>query len=219
MSRRRLSVLIEAGSKRVFACAVDWPGLARYGRTEAEAIDALLAALPRYEAVAQAAGVAFPAGLDRDEVDVSERVEGNATTDFGAPGIVCEADREAVTAAEARRQAALVEAAWAVFGAVAKAAPEELRKGPRGGGRDRSKMVAHLEDSDRGYAGVIGIPGASNASRSTEMLRAEMLDLLRRPSDGSPLGGKRWPPRYAARRVAWHALDHAWEMEDRSTPG
>ncbi|MGH9282469.1 MAG: hypothetical protein ACRD0S_05980 [Acidimicrobiales bacterium] len=22
--------------------------------------------------------------------------------------------------------------------------------------------------------------------------------------------------RYAARRIAWHALDHAWEMQDRS---
>ncbi|HKA98202.1 MAG TPA: hypothetical protein VKD66_18215 [Streptosporangiaceae bacterium] len=27
-----------------------------------------------------------------------------------------------------------------------------------------------------------------------------------------------WPARYAARRIAWHALDHAWEMEDRSEP-
>jgi hypothetical protein len=30
---------------------------------------------------------------------------------------------------------------------------------------------------------------------------------------------KGWPPRYAARRIAWHALDHAWEIEDRSEPG
>ena len=39
------------------------------------------------------------------------------------------------------------------------------------------------------------------------------------PSDGSPIAGKRWPLRYAARRIAWHALDHAWEIEDRSDPG
>jgi hypothetical protein len=26
-----------------------------------------------------------------------------------------------------------------------------------------------------------------------------------------------WPARYAARRMAWHVLDHAWEIEDRST--
>jgi hypothetical protein len=26
---------------------------------------------------------------------------------------------------------------------------------------------------------------------------------------------KRWTPRYFVRRSAWHALDHAWELEDR----
>jgi hypothetical protein len=30
-----------------------------------------------------------------------------------------------------------------------------------------------------------------------------------------PAGPKDWPLRYAARRIAWHALDHAWEIEDR----
>ena len=35
-------------------------------------------------------------------------------------------------------------------------------------------------------------------------------------SDGWPLADRKWPPRYAARRIAWHALDHAWEMEDRT---
>jgi hypothetical protein len=25
-----------------------------------------------------------------------------------------------------------------------------------------------------------------------------------------------WVPRYAVRRSAWHALDHAWEIEDRA---
>jgi hypothetical protein len=39
--------------------------------------------------------------------------------------------------------------------------------------------------------------------------------VLSRPSDGGPLAEKGWPARYAARRIAWHALDHAWEMEDR----
>jgi hypothetical protein len=34
------------------------------------------------------------------------------------------------------------------------------------------------------------------------------------PAQG-PRGGKRWSPRYFVRRVAWHVLDHAWELEDR----
>jgi len=32
-----------------------------------------------------------------------------------------------------------------------------------------------------------------------------------------PRGGVRWTPRYFVRRVAWHVLDHAWEIEDRVT--
>ena len=46
-----------------------------------------------------------------------------------------------------------------------------------------------------------------------------MLEELRKASDGGPMGGKKWPPRYAARRLAWHVLDHLWEIEDRSDPG
>ena len=37
-------------------------------------------------------------------------------------------------------------------------------------------------------------------------------------SNGSPPVERGWPQRYAARRIAWHALDHAWEIEDRSDP-
>jgi hypothetical protein len=36
------------------------------------------------------------------------------------------------------------------------------------------------------------------------------------PSDGTPPAEKGWPTPYAARRIAWHVLDHAWEMQDRA---
>ncbi len=49
-------------------------------------------------------------------------------------------------------------------------------------------------------------------------LRAAMLDVLSRSSPGEPVVEKGWRPRYAARRIAWHVLDHAWEIEDRSDP-
>ena len=49
-------------------------------------------------------------------------------------------------------------------------------------------------------------------------MREDVLAVLREPSDGSPIAGRKWPPRYAARRIAWHALDHAWEIEDRTEP-
>ncbi len=214
MSGPTLRVLIETGSKRTFACALDRTGLARSGKTEAEAIEAVVAALSRYASVAVAAGLGFQTGASAADVEIVERVPGNATTDFGAPGVVGEADRRPMTAAEAGREAALLEAAWAVFDRIAAVAPEELRKGPRGGGRDRSTIVSHVEDAERAYAGVMGIPGAG--TRSMLELHGAMLEDIGRASDGSPLGGKRWPTRYAARRVAWHVLDHAWEIEDRS---
>jgi hypothetical protein len=121
-----------------------------------------------------------------------------------------------VAAWEAARLAAIVEASWLAFDRIAAAAPEELRKGPRGGGRDSTKLVEHVHGGDDSYASVLGIPAAER--RSVQALREHVLEILREPSDGSPIAGKRWPPRYAARRIAWHALDHAWEIEDRTEP-
>jgi hypothetical protein len=40
--------------------------------------------------------------------------------------------------------------------------------------------------------------------------------LLALPADGARPVPKGWLPRYAARRIAWHVLDHAWEMQDRT---
>ncbi len=207
----RVRVTVESVDKKVFVSALDWPGWSRSGKTEELAVEAFLAAAPRYAVVAREAGLDFDA--DTIEVDDAERAEGDAATAFGVPGAIGDEDRRPVDAAEAQRLAAIVEAAWAVFDRVAAAAPEELRKGPRGGGRDRTKIVGHVNDADGGYATVMGIKEPDVAAR-----RAAMLDVLRQPSDGSPIAGRKWPPRYAARRIAWHALDHAWEIEDRTEP-
>jgi hypothetical protein len=212
-----LRLLVEATPKKAYVSALDWPGLARWGKTEDAAVEALLAALPRYAKVARRAGERFdPTGWD---LDVAERVEGDASTEWGVPSMIATADREPVDAREARRLAALVEASWAELEAVASAAPEALRKGPRGGGRDRSKVVEHVAEADGGYARVMGIKGSTDDEAQLGRLREQMASALRAPSGGSPIAGRKWPPRYAARRIAWHALDHAWEIEDRSEPG
>ena len=209
----RIRVMVEAAPKRVFVAALDWPGWVRGGKDEGLAVEALLTAAPRFAAVTAEAGLAFDVGtLD---LDVVERLPGGSGTEFGVPSSIAEADRAPVDAAEAARLAAIVEAAWVVFDRVAAGAPEELRKGPRGGGRDRTKIVGHVNEADAAYAREIGL-----ASRPKEVpaLRAAMLEVLRMPSDGSPLAGRKWTQRYAARRIAWHALDHAWEIEDRTEP-
>jgi len=213
---RTIRVLLESTPKKVFVSALDWPGLSRGGRDEDAAVEALLAAAGRYARVARAAGERFdPHDLD---LVVADRVHGDASTAFGVPAIIVAADREPVDAHEATRLAALVEAAWAELDAVVAAAPEELRKGPRGGGRDRTKMIEHVNGADGAYASVMGLRHRPDSPVAVAAMRAEMLRTLRQPSDGSPVAGKKWPPRYAARRIAWHALDHAWEIEDRTDP-
>lgn len=212
----RLTIALESSPRKAFAEALEWPGWARAGKTDDLAIEALLAYAPRYEPVVRAAGLRLPGSFD---VDVVERLDGSAGTEFGVPSHPTKADTRAVDAAEAKRLASIVEASWTTFDSVVAGAPAELRKGPRGGGRDRDKMIGHVIEADHAYAREIGVrmPEPSFADRAAvEAERAAVLDALRRPSDGSPLADRKWPPRYAARRIAWHALDHAWEMEDRA---
>jgi hypothetical protein len=212
----RLAVALEGSGKKVFASALEWPGWSRSGKTAEAAIEILLAYAPRYEPVTRAAGQTLGVSFD---VDVVEQLEGGSGTEFGVPSRPTAADARPTDAAEAARLAAVVEAAWTTFDRIAAGAPAELRKGPRGGGRDRDKMVGHVNESDWYYAREIGIrerqPAAGDRP-AVEALRAAMLEVLRQPSDGSPLADRKWPARYAARRIAWHALDHAWEIEDRS---
>jgi hypothetical protein len=196
--------------------ALDWPGWSRSGRDEVLAVEALHAAAARYAPVAADAGLSFDAGSV--DLDVVQRAEGDAGTTFGVPAIIADADREPVDADEAARLAAIVDAAWRTFDRIAAAAPESLRKGPRGGGRDRSKIVAHVTDAEAAYANVMGRKHRPVDRAAVEAMRADLLEVLRQPSDGSPIAGRKWPPRYAARRIAWHVLDHAWEIEDRTDP-
>lgn len=69
------------------------------------------------------------------------------------------------------------------------------------------------------YVRVAVVAGLPLATAAVAAMRADLLHILGQPSDGSPIGGRKWPPRYAARRIAWHVLDHAWEIEGRAEPG
>ncbi len=218
----RIAVTVEATPKKAFATAVEWPGWSRSGKTEELALEALASAGPSYADVAAVAGLPFPAeAIGRAIFDVIERTGGGGGTDFGVPSAITDLDRRPVDETEAARLAALVEAAWVIFDRVAASAPAELRKGPRGGGRDRDKMVGHVVESDWYYAREIGIrvkQPAPTDRHAVEASRDAVLAILREPSNGAPLADRKWPQRYAARRIAWHALDHAWEMEDRIEP-
>jgi hypothetical protein len=220
-TRLTVAVTVEHTAKKTFASAADWPGWSRGGKTEELALEALAAYADRYRPVAAAAGLDFPATVRLDDLDLVERTEGSSGTEFGVPSKPTERDGRPVTADEADRLARVVEAAWATFDRIAAAAPEELRKGPRGGGRNTAKVIAHVMDADRAYANEMGIKirqFAPGDRAPVAAMRASMLEVIRAARDGAPLGGRHWPARYAAHRVAWHALDHAWEIEDRTEP-
>jgi hypothetical protein len=218
MASAATEVYLESGKNRVFACALEWPGWCRSGKDEAGALGALAASGPRYAIVAAEAGLAFPPKTGAD-FEVVERLPGSSTTDFGAPDKVASRDAEPLTRADADRVARLVGASWAVFDRVVSRAPAELRKGPRGGGRDRDKVVEHVLGAETSYARKIGIRHSQPAREdgaAVQALRDAILRVLRTAFEGKPIVEKGWPPRYAARRIAWHVLDHAWEIEDRS---
>jgi hypothetical protein len=208
-------VAIETGTKRVFASALEWPGWCRAAKTEQLAIESLQAYAKRYAVVPAAAGI----GFTRAELEVVERLRGDATTDFGAPSAAAKFESQSMTRAEVERMCALVSASWAVFDRVVKGAPPELRKGPRGGGRDRDKIVDHVLGAECGYAPKLGLklaepPRGDRAAISAH--RETLLDAFRKGADGKPMRERGWIARYAARRIAWHAMDHAWEIEDRT---
>jgi hypothetical protein len=218
---RRIAVAIEATPKKAFATAVDWPGWSRSGKTPELALEALASAAARYAPVAKLAGEAFPTAIETGDFDVVEEAEGGSGTAFGVPSRITDADRRPVTEKEADRLRRLVATAWTTFDRVAARAPAELRKGPRGGGRDRDKMIGHVVEADDAYAREVGLrprPTSADDRPAIEAVRAAVLDVIAATSDGSPIAGRRWTARYAASRIAWHALDHAWEMEDRTDP-
>ena len=167
----------------------------------------------------------FRAPINISTFNVIEQMKGNATTDFGAPSLAPSVDAEPVNDADLQRSRAILKACWRFFDAKTKAASgQELRKGPRGGGRELDGVIQHLLGSDIGYLGGLGLKvkldDAAESSEELKRVRKSILQALTASAHGEvaergPRGGIRWKPRYFVRRVAWHVLDHAWEIEDR----
>src|SRR5213592_534635 len=156
--RDRVDVYLEAGSKRVFAGAVDWPGWCRSGKGEKAAVQALFDYGPRYAAALRGWRLGFVAPRSAAVLRVVERLPGDATTDFGAPGKPPKGDRRPLEDAELKRLQTILRATWKSFDASADGAcGKELAKGPRGGGRDLDQIVGHVMEADAGYLARIGV--------------------------------------------------------------
>jgi hypothetical protein len=220
-----VAVYLEVGQKRTIAGALDWPGWCRAGRDEAAALGALVEYAPRYAAVIARTPLAFVPPSDSSAYEVAERLKGTGTTDFGAPAVAPRQDVGPFDEAERGRAEAILAAIWQAFDqAAGAAAGRTLRKGPRGGGRDRDAIVRHVLGADARYLRSLGWTFRQDnaASLNDELVRTRtairaVLSAGARgelPEKG-PRGGTRWVPRYYVRRAAWHTLDHAWEIEDR----
>ena len=191
----------------------------------AATLQALVAYGSRYAQVLRPSGLEFQPPNDLSAFSVVERLEGDATTDFGAPGAIAELDREAIDQDELERLKTILQGCWAAFDRAAQAAEDkELRKGPRGGGRDLDKMLEHVTGAEQAYVRALGWKPEKwqeeDPQGQLRHIREEALRALEAAAKGElpeqgPRGGKRWPPRYFVRRAAWHVLDHAWEIEDR----
>lgn len=221
-----MDIYLEIGQKKTFAGALDWPGWCRAGRDEGSALKALLAGGPRYARVMERAGLEFQAPDSVASLHIVERVPGNATTDFGAPDVAPSGDPGRITEDELRRYGLILQACWEAFdNATAAAAGIELRKGPRGGGRELEGITRHVLGAEQGYLSRLAwkAPGheAMNLNEEMRLTRQAIMDALAAAARGEipergPRGGVIWPARYFVRRVAWHVLDHVWEIEDRS---
>jgi hypothetical protein len=214
----RVAVFIEAGARRVFASALDWPGWARSGKSEELAVAAMADYLPRYLPIVAMAGGTAPDGA----LVITERHDGLAkNADFGALGEIAPGETRPLPAEDGARQAALLAAAWRAFDEVAAAAPGQLCKGPRGGGRDTAQIIDHVLGAEVVYARKMGLArdkAADAGPEGTAVLRQRIIAVLRDPASlVTPPKG--WPPRTAVRRLAWHVLDHLWEIEDKSGAG
>jgi hypothetical protein len=220
-----VDVYLEVGSKKTFAGAVEWAGWCRSGRDEAAALQALLLYAGRYQGVLQGTGLVLAAPADVESLTIVQRLAGNSTTDFGAPAVALPGDAEPLDEAELKKALAILEACWRALDSAAELARgRELRKGPRGGGRELDGILRHVLGGDAGYLTALGWKFKEAAGedlerelqRTRQAIRQGLTAAVRGElAERGPRGGIRWPARYYVRRAAWHVLDHAWEIEDR----
>jgi hypothetical protein len=215
-------VMVEVGKKkRVAASAFDWPGWHRSTKLGQDVLAVLEAYRPRYAPVAALAGIGaeFEA---TGPIEVVETLEGTGMTDFyGVSGRTAAPEFEPMTDAQTERKLALLQACWTFFDDVAGRVTE-LRVGPRGGGRDRARLVRHVAGSEiLEYAPKVGVqvdPGIVGRADELRAFRDAFVEGIREHSSEG-VYARTWTIQFLIRRAAYHVLDHAWEMQDRDVSG
>ncbi len=215
----QLRVTLEIGpkGKRVVAVAPDWPGYERGDKTEDAAIERLLSYRQRYLEVATLAGMdaAFQA---MSAVDIVEHHPGTGSTDFwGISFAFSSIDHQAMSNDALERELTLMRACWTFFDNVRSRVSAELQRGPRGGGRDRDRIVRHTVGTEQDWAKMLGVISPQEAWLTDEGLNVHRDAYSNGIREFHAQGktARKWPLRFLIRHTAYHTLDHAWEMEDK----
>ena len=220
---RRMPVrtVLERGpkGKRAVAFAVDWPGWSRGAKTPELALAMLESYRERYRPVAVAARMAdeFDAA---GSLDVVEDRVGTGSTDFwGISFSPSGVEHEPMDDTEVDRKIRLLRACWKCFDAVAARVSAELRKGPRGGGRDRDQIIRHsirTESEEFTKRVGLGVPaGGALTPMGLRDYRETYVATMRAYNAGEGKRMRSWNLPFLIRHSAFHAMDHAWEMEDK----
>jgi hypothetical protein len=218
--------VIERGpkGKRSVAFSVDWPGWSRGARTAELALESLESYRGRYRPIASLAGMAR-AFDDAGPLEVVEDKAGTGSTDFWGISFSPSATEQGPMAeAELERAITLLRACWAFFDDVAARVSPEMRKGPRGGGRDRDQIIRHtIRTESEDFAKQVGLRIPERAALTPDGLRQHReayVAAMRAYNAGEVRRRMRsWTLPFLIRHSAFHTLDHAWEMEDKDLSG
>ena len=221
-----IRVVVQRGpkGKKSAAFAVDWPGWSRGDKTADGAVETLEAYRERYRPIAVRAGLQQEFD-DSGKFEIVEDHIGTPSTDFwGISFAPSPLEQEPMDAAELERKITVLQACWAYFDDVAARVSAEMRKGPRGGGRDRDTIIRHTirvesEDFARKVGLVIPEHGAL-APGALAPYRADYVDAMRAYQRGEierPM--RSWTLAFFVRHSGYHTMDHAWEMEDKDLSG
>ncbi len=216
-------VMVEHGKKkRVVASAFDWPGWDRSTKLGGDVLAVLDTYRPRFAKVAELAGYGDDfAGLG--DLEMVEEVEGIGMTDFyGVSGRAATVEHDPMTDADFERKLALLRASWATFDDTAARVSVDLRKGPRGGGREKEKIIRHVNGAEIDeFAPKVGVKVPMETRNDPKALLAYRDDFADAIRDHHACGesARSWTLQFLIRRCAWHMLDHAWELEDRDLTG
>ena len=217
-----IRTVIERGpkEKRAVAFGIDWPGWSRGARSAELALETLETYRERYRPVAGLAGLAGEFDT-AGPLEITEDRVGTGSTDFwGISFSPSSTEHGPMTEAEIERGITLLRACWAFFDDVAARVSPEMRKGPRGGGRDRDRIIRHaIRTESEDFAKQVGLRIAEEAALTPDGLqqhREAYVAAMRAYNAGEVSRRMRsWTLPFLIRHSAYHTLDHAWEMEDK----